>query len=117
MPISLTILGKALADALLASLKPEGARISTLAQAEARKLAIALTEVAGLLARGEIDAEEAAMLLRVQRDASEAVLASLVEVGRVAAGRALAAALASALPRLARSPVQSLVAGLLPDHG
>ena len=46
MPISLTMLGNTFAEALLAALKPESTRIAALAGAEARKLAIAVTEIA-----------------------------------------------------------------------
>ena len=79
-----------LAASLLPALKDGGAKAATLAEAEARKLASSIATVGGLVAAGHIDSEEARVLLRVQRDASESVLASLAEVGRVAVHRAIA---------------------------
>lgn len=79
-----------LATSLLPALKDGGAKAAALGQAEARKLAASVATVGELYAAGHIDEDEAKVLLRVQRDASESVLASLVEVGRVAVHRAIA---------------------------
>ena len=113
MQISLPGLAKTFAQALLHALKGDSARIKALALAEARKLAVALTEIARMLARGEIDAEEAAMLVRLQRHASETVLAGFADIGRVSASRAVSAALTAALESTARMPAASPVASLL----
>lgn len=79
-----------LATSLLPALKDGGAKAATLAQGEARKLASSIAIVGELYAAGHIDEDEAKVLLRVQRDASESVLASLAEVGRVAVHKAIA---------------------------
>lgn len=84
-----------MADALLASLKDDGATLKALATGEANKLAQSLATVAGLLASGAIDAEEAGVLVQIQRSASETVLASLQGISAVAARRATDAALGS----------------------
>jgi hypothetical protein len=85
---------KAAAEQLSASLLPAlrdgGAKAAALAEAEAQKLASSIATVGELYAGGHIDSDEAKVLLRVQRDASESVLASLAEVGRVAVHRAIA---------------------------
>jgi hypothetical protein len=78
-----------LATALMPALKDGGAKAATLAEAEAQKLASSVATVGELYAAGHIDGEEAKVLLRVQRDASESVLASLAEVGRVVVHQAL----------------------------
>ena len=113
MQFSMTNLGKLLAQAIGDSLKSDSVMVKSLTLAEGRKLAIALSEIARLLARGEIDGEEAAMLVRVQKAASEAVLASLADVGRMAASRAVGSALKSVLETAARGSGPSIVATLL----
>ena len=79
-----------LAASMLPALKDGGAKAATLGQAEAGKLATSIATIGGLVAAGHIDEDEAKVLLRVQRDASESVLASLAEVGRVAVHKAIA---------------------------
>jgi hypothetical protein len=74
---------------IITSLKSDGGKIKALAMAEGEKLALALAKVTELLAQRQIDGEEAALLVRVQKDASEAVLASLAEISRVAASKAV----------------------------
>ncbi len=106
MQIDFPKLGKELSQALIAALKSDSAKIKALAISEGEQLAFALTRIGGLLARREIDAEEAAILARIQRNASEAVLASLAEVSRVAAGKAIKAAIKSVLTSsLGQSPI------------
>jgi hypothetical protein len=89
MPIDIARIAAQLAGTLMGSLRSDSSRVKALAQAEAEKFAVALAKIATLHAEGQIDREEAAILLRIQRDASEAVLASLAEVSRVSAHRAL----------------------------
>ena len=78
-----------LAAAMIASLRSDSGKVKALAIAEGESLAHALARIAGMVAQGQISREEAAVIIRIQRDASEAVLASLAEVSRVAAHRAL----------------------------
>lgn len=104
MTIDLPALAAPLAQAMLASLGTDSARLKALALAEAEALAFALTRIAGLAASGAVDGEEAKILLGVQRDASEAVLASLAEVSRVSAHRAVAAALRAGLEQALGQP-------------
>ena len=67
--------------------------VKALASAEAQSLALVLGRIGHLLAAGQIDAGEARALVRNQQNASEAVLASLAEVSRVAAHQAVSRAL------------------------
>ena len=78
-----------LAAAMTASLRSDSGKVKALAIAEGESLAHAFARIAALVAQGQISREEAAVLIRIQRDASEAVLASLAEVSRVGAHRAL----------------------------
>ena len=78
-----------LATAMIASFRSDSGKVKALAIAEGESLAHALARIAGMVAQGQISREEAAVIIRIQRDASEAVLASLAEVSRVAAHRAL----------------------------
>ena len=97
MTIDFRALAAPLAQAMIASLKTDSARLKALALAEAEALAFAITRIAGLAASGAVSGDEAKVLLSVQRNASEAVLASLAEVSRVSAERAVGAALREAL--------------------
>lgn len=112
MQISLLKLGSALARTLVDSLKSDSARVKSLAIAEGRKLAIALSEIAGLLAREEIDMTEARLLVNVQRSASEAVLASLAEIARRDAVKAVKLALGQAIGLIDKSAGSALLRGL-----
>jgi ribosome maturation protein Sdo1 len=96
MQIDTTGLGKQLAAGFLEMLKQHGGKVKALASAEAGKLALALDQIAALLTSGEINLEEARVLVRIQQSASEAVLASLEEVSRVAAHKAVNQALRGA---------------------
>lgn len=87
--IDLARIGARLAAVLLTSLRSDSGKVKALAIAEAEALAHALARIAGLLAQGQIDREEASALIRIQKDASEAVLASFAEISRVAAHRAI----------------------------
>lgn len=96
MPVDAKTLGQQLAADMLASLRTDSGKVKALAVAEAEALAHALDRIAGLMAGGQIDAAEAQVLIRIQMDASEAVLASLAEVGRLSAQRAVGQALTGA---------------------
>jgi hypothetical protein len=85
--------GMQLAAHMLASLSSDSRKVKALALSEGKHLAYGLARIAELLGNGQISAEEAAALARVQRDASESVLASLADVSRVAAHRAVGRAL------------------------
>ncbi len=115
MTIDLPALAAPLAKAMLASLKPDSARLKMLALAEAEALAFAITRIAGLAASGAVTGDEAKVLLSVQRDASEAVLASLAEVSRISANKAVGAALREALEQTlgqgALAPLLKAIAG------
>ena len=89
MPFDIALAGAQIGTSILASLKSDSSKVKAMAMAEGDKLALALAKVAELLAQRQIDGEEAALLVRVQKDASEVVLASLAEISRVAAGKAV----------------------------
>ena len=89
MRLDIAQVGAQLGTAILTSLKSDSRKVKALALAEGEKLAFSLAKIAELLAQREIDGEEAALLVRVQRDASEAVLASLAEISRLAASKAV----------------------------
>ena len=89
MPLDIARLGSQIGTSILTSLKSDSAKVRAMALAEGDKLALALSQIAGLLAQRQIDGEEAALLVRVQKDASEAVFASLAEISRVAASKAV----------------------------
>lgn len=89
MSLDFANLGSQIGATILASLGSDSGKVKAMALAEGDKLALALTKVAELLAQRQIDGEEAALLVRVQQDASEVVLASLAEISRVAASKAV----------------------------
>jgi 1-deoxy-D-xylulose 5-phosphate reductoisomerase len=89
MSLDIASLGSQIGTSILASLKSDSGKVKAMALAEGDKLALALSQIAALLAQRQIDGEEAALLVRVQKDASEAVLASLAEISRVAASKAV----------------------------
>lgn len=95
MPFDIAKAGSELAAAIIVSLKTDSARVKALALAEAGKIAHAVAAISGLLAAGQINREEAEVLVRIQRDASESVLASIAEVSRVSARRAVGLGLKS----------------------
>ena len=97
MPFDIAILGKQLAATMIASLGTDSAKVAALAQAEGDKLAWSLARIAEMLSQQQIDSSEAEMLARVQKDASETVLASLAEVSRLAASKAVSLALGGAI--------------------
>lgn len=115
MTIDFRALAAPLAQAMLASLKTDSARLKALALAEAEALAFAITRIASLAASGAVNGDEAKVLFSVQRDASEAVLASLAEVSRVSAGKAVGAALRAGLKESlgqgAMAPLLKAIAG------
>jgi hypothetical protein len=78
-----------LAAQIIGSLKTDSARVKALAVSEGKHLAYGLARIAELLGSGQINGEEAEMLVRVQRDASEATLAALAEISRIAARKAI----------------------------
>ena len=96
MPFNIEQTGAQLALAMIASLKTDSVKVAALAKAEGYKLAWSLARIAEMLGAQQIDTTEAEMLARVQKNASEAVLASLAEVSRIAASKAVSQALAGA---------------------
>ncbi len=74
---------------IIGSLKTDSSRVKALAVAEGKHLTHGLARIAELWGSGQINGEEAEMLVRVQRDASEATLAALAEISRIAAHRAV----------------------------
>ena len=97
MTLDLPALAAPLGKPMQASLKSDSPRLKALALAEAEALAQALVRIGLLVAAGDVDGDEAKILLAIQRDASEAVLASLAEVSRISANKAIGAALRAAL--------------------
>ena len=89
MSLDIASLGSQIGTTILTSLKSDSGKVKAMALAEGEKLALALAQIADLLTQRQIDGEEAALLVRVQKDASEAVLASLAEISRVAASKAV----------------------------
>ena len=89
MGLDIATLGAQLGKTMLDALKSDSEKVKGLALAEVEKLAIALVRVGGLLTLRHVDGEEAALLVRVQKDAAETVLASLAEISRVAASKAV----------------------------
>jgi len=97
-----------LADELLAQLREGGGKVAVFGSVEAERLTAAISRVGTLLASAQIDAGEAELLLRVQKDASETVLCSLLELSR----RESAAIVASVLIR-AMQLVDATLAGVI----
>ena len=89
MPFDISAVGEQIGQTILDSLKMDGGRVKAMAMAEGEKLSLALAKIAEMRAQQQIDDEETALLVRVQRDASEVVLASLAEVSRLAASKAV----------------------------
>ena len=96
MPFNIEQIGTQLAADMIAALRTDSAKIAALARAEGHKLAWSLAQIADMLSQRHIDSDEAQVLARVQKDASESVFASLAEVSRVAASKAVSRALTSA---------------------
>ena len=111
--LDIALIGARLANVLVATLRTDSGKVKAVALAEAEGLAHALVRIAGLLAQGQIDREEAAALIRIQQDASEAVLASLAEISRVAAHRAVGLGIKEIAGLLADSNGGSLLGELL----
>lgn len=95
MLLNVALIGASMTKAFITSLKTDSVRLKALAAAEAEKFALSLATIAQLLTDGEIDQEEADVLIAIQRSATESVLASLAGVSAVAARRATSAALTS----------------------
>ncbi|UVO51136.1 hypothetical protein M0208_11610 [Sphingomonas sp. SUN019] len=95
MVLNVALIGASMAKAFVTSLKTDSKQLKALAEAEAEKFAVSLATIARLLAAGEIDQEEAEVLIGIQKSATEAVLASLAGVSAVAARRATRVALSS----------------------
>ena len=80
------------AAAMLGVLKKSGADIKQFAEAEARKIATSMAEIAALRASGVIGDEEARLHLDIQKNASRAVLMAIKGIGIIAAEQAINAA-------------------------
>lgn len=113
MEITLQELGHQLAQTLIASLKSDSVRLKALALAEGGKLAIALSEIARLLAQAEIDSDEARLLVDVQRSASETVLAALAGIARQDAVKAVQMALGQAISLMGKSAAGGLLGAVI----
>lgn len=100
MVLDVALIGASMTKAFVTSLKTDSRQLKALAAAEAEKFAVSLTTIARLLAAGEVDQEEAEVLIGIQKNATESVLASLAGVSAVAARRATRAALASVVSRV-----------------
>lgn len=113
MKLEIARIATQLGATLIRSLRSDSRKAKALATAEAEKFAAALASIADLLASGQIDRDEAEVLLRIQKDASEAVLASLAEVSRVSAHRALSLGLREVARLTGDALGGTLKAGLL----
>ena len=89
MGLDIATLGAQLSKAMLDELKNDSEKVKGLALAEGEKLAVALVRIGELLVMRHVDGEEAAVLVQVQKDAAESVLASLAEISRVVASKAV----------------------------
>ena len=97
MPFDIASLGLNLGKSILDTLKNDSGKVKALAIKEGETLAQCLAKIAELLANGDIDREEAAIMVGVQKDASEAVLSMLAEISRVSARKAVTKALKGAV--------------------
>jgi orotate phosphoribosyltransferase-like protein len=95
MVLDVALIGASMTKAFVTSLKTSSSQLKALAAAEAEKFAVSLATIARLLAAGEVDQEEAEVLIGIQKSATESVLSSLAGVSAVAARRATRAALTS----------------------
>jgi hypothetical protein len=98
---------------MIASLNSDSRKVKALALAEGEHLASGLARIAALLGNGQINAAEAAMLVRVQRHASESTLASLAEVSRTSARRAVEIGLKGVIGLIDDVIGMPLIAGVL----
>ena len=90
---SVASVAAALVKSLVDSFKDDGSKIKAIATTEGKRLAAATASIAKLLAQGQIDIDEAAVMMSIQKDATEATLSLIEGIGRVAASRALKKAL------------------------
>ena len=95
MLLDVALIGAGMAKAFVKSLKSDSAQLKALGAAEAEKFAVSLATIARLLTEGQIDQEEAEVLVGIQKSATESVLSSLAGVSAVSARRATKAALKS----------------------
>lgn len=96
MLFDLGIVAAGMAKEFIGSLQTDSRALKTLAEAEAKKIAVSLEAIGQMFKDGDISEVEAQTLLEVQRAASETVFASLEGIGRVAAKRAVNAGLSGA---------------------
>lgn len=97
MLFNVALIAAGIGKAFLQSLKQDGTKVKALAGDEAQKLSASLATIGQLLRDGDIDQEEAEALVDVQKNATEAVFASLEGIGRAAARRATHAGLETAV--------------------
>ena len=84
-------LGKEMLAAVRAVLSSRGPALRAMGEAEIRRLAGALADIAAMLARGEIDRERAKALAVIHRNTVESVLRSIEGLSLLATRAALKA--------------------------
>jgi hypothetical protein len=89
--------GIQMAAHMIVELKSDKLKVKALAVSEAKHLASSFARIAELHGSGQINSEEATILVQVQRHASESKLASLAEIKRISAQRAVGIGLKSVI--------------------
>ncbi|HEX6100995.1 MAG TPA: hypothetical protein VF432_32055 [Thermoanaerobaculia bacterium] len=97
-------LGKEMLDAARAAVAGRAKALQVLAEMEIRRLADVLADIAGMLAKGEIDRDRAKTLVRLHRRTVSSVLRSVEGLGILAADDAL-----KAVTRVAGAAVNRLL--------
>ena len=94
MALDIEEVAKAMLAIARASLAKDWKKVSAYAEAEFRRLAQSLEDIATATANGKLDADEAASLLRIHRNTTITVLAAAKGMALVAAERAVNDAIA-----------------------
>jgi len=91
--IDVNALGSEVAAKFVQILTGAGKDVLSYAQAEARKFATSAVEIAALRAKGTITDEEARLHMKIQANASRAVLMAIQGMSKIAVEQAINAAL------------------------
>jgi len=91
--IDVNAVGSEAAKKIIEILTGAGKEVVSYAQTEAKKLATSAAEIAEMRLRGEITDEEARLQLRIQKNASIAVLMAIKGISKIAVEQAINAAL------------------------
>lgn len=96
MALDLNELKAAMVGAAKASLASDWPRARDFADAEFRKLALSLRDIAALAAQGKVNRTQARSLLAIHRNTTRMVLLTVKGLGRIAVDNAINAALGAA---------------------